>query len=870
MPGSSKSPSSAAEDSLAKYRAKRNFDRTPEPASGGKSTRGALQFVIQKHWASRLHYDLRLELDGAMKSWAVPKGPSFDPKDKRMAVQVEDHPIAYNTFEGQIPAGQYGAGRVIVWDKGIWQPVGDAAQGYRDGKLKFVLFGHKLVGHWTLVRMHGHGDEKQPPWLLIKEHDEFERSAADFSVVEEMPDSAAALPASAGPSAALPKGRKAALPATLAPQLATLVDAAPTQADDWIFELKFDGYRLLARVDKGKARLFTRAGNDWTAKMPALAKAVAAMPIKSGWLDGEILMLDAEGVPDFQALQNAFDGSATARIVYTLFDLPFLDGQDLRELPVVQRRDQLRALVVAAGSPFLRFSEAFDARAEDLVASACKIGFEGVIGKRRDSVYQSRRSADWIKLKCSHRQEFVIGGYTDPQGSRTGVGALLLGVHDDSGSLQYAGKVGTGFTESSLAELKSQLKPLEARSCPFAAPRSIPAKGVHWVQPRLLAEVSFAEWTGSRHIRHSVFHGLRADKHAKDIVKEIAAPVANPADKDGMEAAPRRPAKSKKRTSVVTTKKPSPTSTQLPASLRISHADRVIDAESGLTKLDLVRYYALVAPLIMEHLAERPVALVRAPAGVGGELFFQKHEENGQMPGIAQLDPALYVDHPPMLEVAAPEGLLSAAQMNVIEFHTWNARKDRIDRPDRMTFDLDPGEGVPWPQMQEAAQLVQVLLDGLGLPSFLKTSGGKGLHVVVPIKRLHGWDTVKGFSQAVVQHLARTIPQRFVAKSGPKNRVGKIFADYLRNGWGATTASAWTARARPGMGISVPVAWDELAGLTSGAHWTVASAQDRLSIGNAPWGGYDKSAVSITAAMKKLGYKPPVNAGGANSASRAQ
>ena len=935
MPPAAKKNSSAAStsDPLAIYRAKRDFSRTSEPSGGGAPGAHARQFVIQKHWASRLHYDLRLELDGSMKSWAVPKGPSFDPKDKRMAVQVEDHPISYNSFEGQIPAGQYGAGRVIVWDKGYWLPTGDAADGYRAGKLKFELVGHKLQGHWTLVRMHGCGDEKQPPWLLIKEHDAFERPAADFSVVDALPDSVSALapvtlkketrsagnvgaPASAATSApatasaagksaasrSTPRraaaGSKAALPAELAPQLATLVDGPPAHPQDWIFELKFDGYRLLARVEKGKAQLFTRAGNDWTSKLPALAKAVAALPLRSGWIDGEILMIDAHGVPDFQALQNAFDGRSTQAIVYTVFDLPFLDGRDMRALPVTDRREQLHALVSGADQPLLRFSDAFEASPDDLVASACKIGFEGVIGKRRDSPYQSRRSGDWIKLKCSQRQEFVIGGYTDPQGSRTGIGSLLLGVHDADGALQYAGNVGTGFSQRTLAELVGMLGALEHADCPFAEPRSIPhKKGVHWVRPERLAEVSFAEWTASQHVRHAVFHGLRDDKPARSIVREqpqrvrdavAGAPASNdaaaPAKKSAvpLKKLATKKKKNAKNPSGATTDKdsddraasPAPARASAPSalpagSLRVSHPERVIDESTGFTKIDLVRFYALVAPLMMEHLASRPVALVRAPAGVDGELFFQKHEEKAQMPGIAQLDESLYLGHPSMLEVAAPEGLLSAAQMNVIEFHTWNALKDRIDRPDRMTFDLDPGEGLAWPLMQEAAQLVRVLLQELGLPAFLKTSGGKGLHVVVPIKRLHSWDTVKGFSQAVVEHLARAIPQRFVAKSGPKNRVGKIFVDYLRNGWGATTAAAWTARARPGMGISVPIAWHELADIGSGAHWTVATVDQRLATGNAPWNGYERAAVSLAAAMKKLGYQPPADSAGGSGGARS-
>lgn len=845
-------------EALALYQKKRDFSVTPEPSEGGDPGVDSLQFVIQKHWASRLHYDLRLEIDGTMKSWAVPKGPSFDPADKRMAVQVEDHPISYNTFEGQIPPKQYGAGRVIIWDRGYWQPLGDPAEGYRSGKLKFRLYGHKLQGHWTLVRMHGHGDERQPPWLLIKERDGLERAAQDFSVVDEMPDSVAAIPPLAPPTrqgngapqatgkppgkAARPRSTTRAvvsakkatvpLPSKLSPQLATLVDGPPADTEDWIWELKFDGYRLLARLEDGQARLYTRNGNDWTAKMPRLAQAVAGLPLQSGWIDGEVLMPDAQGIPDFQALQNAFDGEGTDDLVFYVFDLPYADGQDLRDLSLVDRRQRLAEVVKKASSSTdrIRFSEAFEAQPSDLISSACQLGFEGVIGKRKDGVYVSRRSNDWIKLKCSHRQEFVIGGYTDPQGSRTGLGSLLLGVHDDDGRLRYAGNVGTGFSQKLLAELHDKLRKLRIEKCPFDNPKAIDKKA-HWVAPQLLAEVSFAEWTQEGRIRHAVFKGLRTDKPPKDIQREKPKPINK---------APRAAALP-------------------PGSVHVSNADRVIDPTTGTTKMDLVRYYATVAPLLMPHLKARPTSLVRAPEGVDGELFFQKHWDLGRAKGakgakgVRELAQALYPAHPPLLEIASPEGLLSAAQMNTVEFHTWNARKDKIDRPDRITFDLDPGEGVVWEHVQEAATLVHLILTELGLPAFLKTSGGKGLHVVVPIKRLHDWDTAKGFSQAVVQHLARTIPQRFVAKSGPKNRLGKIFADYLRNGLGATTASAWTARARPGMGVSVPVAWDELGKVTSGAHWTVQTVGRRLRTGNAPWQGYDQAAVSLTGAIKALG-----------------
>jgi bifunctional non-homologous end joining protein LigD len=825
-------------DSLAQYRKKRNFALTPEPAEGGAPGGDALQYVIQKHWASRLHYDLRLELDGTMKSWAVPKGPSYDPADKRMAVQVEDHPISYNSVEGQIPAKQYGAGRVIIWDRGYWVPDGDPREGYRKGKLKFELHGHKLQGHWTLVRMHGRAGEKQPPWLLIKEHDGLERPGHEFSVVDEMPDSVAAAPAVPGPrktparSGLVPpaKGKastmaapRSPLPQTLSPQLATLVDGPPHDTTGWIWELKFDGYRLLARVERGKARLFTRNGNDWTARMPDLAAAVAQLALKSGWIDGEVLMPDAHGVPDFQALQNAFDGQSTQALVFYAFDLPYADGHDLRALPLVERRELLRKVVEGAPTDRVRFSEAFEARPADLVSSACKLGFEGVIGKLKTGGYASRRSAEWIKLKCTHRQEFVIGGYTDPQGSRTGIGSLLLGVHDDTGALRYAGNVGTGFSERVLADLSRKLGALRTSASPFANPRAIDKKA-HWVEPKLLAEVSFGEWTKEGRIRHSVFHGLRDDKPPQAIVQERPKQLAKHSAADGSAT----------------------------GALRVSHPERVIDPSTGTTKIDLIRYYATVAPLMMPHLKGRPVSLVRAPDGVKGELFFQKHLEVGSMDGVRQLAGNLYPEHPPLLEIAGPQGLLSAAQMNAVELHTWNARKDRIGRPDRMTLDLDPGEGVPWTQVQEAATLVRLMLTELGLPAFLKTSGGKGLHIVVPIKRLHDWETVKGFSQAIVQHLAHTIPQRFVAKSGPKNRVGKIFVDYLRNGFGATTASAWTARARTGMGISVPVSWAELDVLGGGAHWTIQNVGQRLPVGNGAWDGYERVAVSISSALKAL------------------
>ena len=853
-----------AREALAPYHLKRDFAKTPEPRSGGKRGKGLLGFVIQKHHASRLHYDFRLELDGTLKSWAVPKGPCLDPHVKRMAVHVEDHPISYGDFEGTIPPGQYGAGTVIVWDRGDWIPEGDARKALAAGKLKFELRGEKLSGHWTLVRMRGNG-EKQEPWLLIKEKDGEARALDDYDVTQALPDSVISGASVDAPPAPKPAGmkkvpaKKAAgkkagakiqavpgkvpLPATFSPQLATLATGAPADPAEWLWELKFDGYRLLTRIENGEVRCFTRNGHDWTDKLPELAGALAKLDVRSAWLDGEIVVPGENDAPDFQGLQNAFDRHATASIVYWVFDLPYVDGEDLREQPVETRRERLAALLTDDLAPRLRFSESFDAPPRDLLASVSALGFEGLVGKHKGSTYVSRRSAEWIKLKSQQRQEFVIGGYTAPKGSRAGFGALLLGVHDEKGALRYCGNVGTGFDGGRLADIKQRLDALTTDRSPFAegatgVPRSVKAT---WVKPQLVAEVAFGEWTRDHRIRHSVFQGLRTDKPARQVTREIPTAVSPAVAKQAI---------AKKDTAM---KKPSAGKT---GGLRITNAERVIDSESGVTKGELVAYYLEAAALLLPHLKGRPVSLVRAPEGVGGELFFQKHAKGSDMPGITLLDPSLDRDHDPLLQIDRIEGLASAAQMNVVELHTWNATSSAIDRPDRMTFDLDPGEGVDWAHMQEAALLMRTLLDEIGLGSFLKTSGGKGLHVLVPIRRHYGWDDVKSFSQAVVQHMAQTIPDRFVAKSGPRNRVGKIFVDYLRNGFGATTVSAWSVRARPGLGVSVPVAWDELPTLRSGAHWTLRNAPERFDVGNAPWDGWERARKGLAGPMKVVGFVP--------------
>jgi bifunctional non-homologous end joining protein LigD len=849
----------ASAEPLAKYSEKRNFGVTPEPPAEATpqatAPRGALGFVIQKHWATRLHYDFRLELDGVLLSWAVPKGPSFDPAEKRLAMHVEDHPVAYGSFEGTIPPKQYGAGKVIVWDNGWWAPVGDAKAGLAAGKLVFELHGQKLAGRWELVRIRKAG-EKQDPWILFKKKDAWARPLAEYDVISALPDSVVAQPlgpverreprgaavppeiSPTGPDALAAAGaRKAPLPATLKPQLATLSKAVPCDGH-WLYEIKFDGYRLLARIERGRARLFTRNGHDWSDRMKPLVADLEATGVQSAWLDGEIVVMGERGVPDFNALQKAFDVKRSGDIVFCLFDAPYFEGHDLRAVPLVSRRALLKALLDEKGTDRLRFSADFAGDGADILQSACRAGLEGVIAKRRDAPYVSARTESWLKLKCAQRQEFVVIGFTDRSDGRPEVGSLLLGYHDEQGTLRSAGSVGTGWDAATAGELHRRLKALKA-TAPAVDPKTLQpgrwsrrrAVDEHWVTPRLVAEVSFAEWTPDGQIRHSVFQGLREDKPAKDITRERAAapPVASAALK-------RRAA----------------------GGVKVSNPDRVIDASTGIRKIELVHYYESVAEWMLPHLKRRPVSLVRGPTGVGGQLFFQKHDDKLSIPKMRELDPALWPGHAALLEVPSAEALANAAQMNVIEFHTWNSTAKAIDQPDRIVFDLDPGEGVGWPQVQEGAALMRALLEELGLDCWLKTSGGKGLHVVVPTRPQFDYDTVKDFSQAVVQHLARTIPSRFVAKSGPANRKGRIFVDYLRNGHGQTTAAAFSARARPGMGVSMPVTWDELSSLKSGAQWTIRTARERLSfVQDDPWAGYWTSRQRLTAAMKRLGFEPP-------------
>ena len=829
---------------LQEYARKRDFNATPEPS--GKRSRGkrvqALQFCIQKHDASHLHYDFRLELDGTLKSWAIPKGPSLDPKVRRLAVHVEDHPLDYADFEGHIPEGHYGAGDVIVWDRGVWEPEGDAHEAYAKGKLRFRLQGEKLSGVWNLFRTRLDGKKEQ--WMLVKSHDDQARSEADYSVVQAQPDSVlsdrtlvprkAAAKKAAAPRVSRKrtvKGPKVPLPAQLSPQLATLVDSPPS--GDWRYEVKFDGYRILARIEGDDIRLFTRNGHDWSSKMPRQIAALRELGIDAAWLDGEMVVADENGAADFQALQNAFDTEHDEAITYSLFDLPFLGGQDLRQVALQGRRDTLRQLLERDESGVLKFSADFDEPVQSLLDSACRLELEGLIGKRADSPYSGRRSPDWVKLKCKQRQEFVVVGYTDPKGSRSGFGALLLALHDDdSGQLRYAGKVGTGFSTATLASIHARLKPLQITKPALAKPPTgAEARGVHWLQPQLLAEVAYAQMTRDGIVRHSVFHGLRDDKAATAIDLERAMPTQTVPKRNKQAKAPENLGE-----------------------LRLTHPDRVIDATTGVTKLEVAEYYASVSQWILPQLKQRPVALVRAPDGLAGELFFQKNAGQLHIPNVISYEKAEAGQA--AMVINRPDTLLGAVQMNMLELHTWNATDKDFDKPDRFVLDLDPDPALPWKAMLEATQLTLTLLDELGLKVFLKTSGGKGIHLVVPLTRRSGWDEVKDFSHAIVDYLAKLFPDRLSAVSGPKNRVGRIFIDYLRNGKGATTACAYSLRAREGLPVSVPIWREELAHIKAANQWNIANLHERLAEVDDPWAEMGKVRQSITAHMRKqLGLK---------------
>jgi bifunctional non-homologous end joining protein LigD len=887
---------------LAEYRRKRDFRRTPEPR-GKRGRRSAqLSFVVQKHAASHLHYDFRLEVAGVLKSWAVPKGPDLNPAVKRLAMQVEDHPLEYGDFEGVIPKGEYGGGTVLLWDQGTWEPVGDAAAGLKAGRLKFVLHGEKLRGAWMLVRKGGKAATDERAWFLFKERDAEARTGKPITDTmplsvttgRDLEEIAQQADRVWGPDGELKKrsGRRTKsgvdktarkksnvneralktllnqsgakpgrLPAAQQVELATLAKQVP-EGDDWLYEIKFDGYRMLCRIDDGRAQFISRNGHDWTKKFPELAEKAASLPVEKALLDGEVVALAADGTTSFQTLQNVFQTGRTAKLVYYAFDILHVNGWNVTGVPLEERKEILGKVLASATAQSIRLSEHLEGDGAEIFKQACRMHLEGIICKRRGRPYRPGRGHDWLKVKCARREEFVIGGFTPPTGSRSHFGALLLGYHDADGQLVYSGRVGTGFSDESLSSLHKTMSKLVRRGSPFhnLAGKTGQARGVTWVEPRLVAEIEFSNWTDEGLLRHPSYQGLREDKPASEVVRDV------PLSPSEVKAMARAKPASTRRTGGRLPKKGHDSTSALAksfarrkaaddaelAGVRLSHPDKLLYPQAGVTKLDLAHYYEQVADWLLPQVAGRPLALVRCPGGSGKPCFFQKHPGEGVSPHLRQID---------VSETATPEfhlaiddlaGLIALVQMGVLEIHVWGSTLRHLEKPDRLVFDLDPDPIVPWPTVVAAARELRAVLEGLGLVSFLKTTGGKGLHLVVPIRPRMKWDDAKAFCRAVADVMVKTAPDRYIATASKAARKGKIFIDYLRNGRGATAIAAYSTRAKTTPTVSVPIAWDELSARLTSDHFTIRNLPARLKkLRRDPWADLPKTKQSITAAMLK-------------------
>ncbi|MFG1267430.1 DNA ligase D [Xanthobacter sp. DSM 14520] len=879
-----------ATDKLSTYKAKRDFQLTQEPSGGATaSASNRRRFVIQKHDATRLHYDLRLELDGVFKSWAVTRGPSLDPHDKRLAVEVEDHPLDYGDFEGTIPKGQYGGGTVMLWDRGYWEPEGKMSpeQALAQGDLKFTLDGERLHGSFVLVRMANDRDRgKRTNWLLIKHRDEFAVAANGAAILDDNDTSVAsgrtmaAIATGKGrkPSAFLVQGGKvesdavwdsrtglaaearkaparrsktpdkiatADLPDFIAPQLCQTVERPPSAAG-WLHEIKFDGYRVQIRVRDGKVTLKTRKGLDWTARFAAIARAAGKLP--DAIIDGEICALDNNGAPDFAAIQAALSEGKTDGLVYFAFDLLFEGGEDLRPLPLAERKGRLQHLLIGAGEDArLRFVEHFDTGGEAVLRSACRLSLEGIVSKRADAPYVSGRTDTWAKSKCRAGHEVVIGGYATTAGKFR---SLLVGVHRGD-SFVYVGRVGTGYSAAKVRGLLPKLQAVERAKSPFTgigAPKQEP--GVVWLKPELVAEIEFAGWTSDGLVRQAAFKALREDKPAAEV--EADTPAA-PETAEVPQPAPRKssentePSKSARRGGKVDV-----------MGVLISSPDKVLwpDANDGrpVTKEDLARYYEAVGPWLIDHIRGRPCSIIRAPDGIGGAQFFQRHA----MPGVSSLLELVTVfgDKKPYLQIDRVEGLAAVAQVGALELHPWNCVPQHPEVPGRLVFDLDPGPDVPFSTVVEAAREMRQRLDALGLVSFCKTTGGKGLHVVTPLavarRNPVSWPQAKGFARDVCLQMARDNPDLYLIKMTKALRTGRIFLDYLRNDRMATAVAPLSPRARPGATVSMPLTWDEVTADLDPRRFTLRTAPGLLAK-SAPWGDYSDGERPLEPAIRRLG-----------------
>jgi bifunctional non-homologous end joining protein LigD len=840
---------------LETYHSKRDFKKTPEPRGSANHQAGS-SFVIQKHDATRLHYDFRLEMDGVLKSWAVTRGPSLNPEDKRLAVHVEDHPLDYGDFEGTIPKGQYGGGTVIVWDHGTWKPIGDAKKGYAKGRLDFELDGEKLHGRWHLVRMAGRSDEKHDNWLLIKGDDSEARHGAEADILDELPNSAktgrsldevAEAPertwnsnarraeeplASAKPIApgkkssgaaeklAMPKGaKKAALPDFVEPVLAKLKPKPPT-GERWIHEIKFDGYRLQARLADGELKLLTRSGLDWTDRFgKAVVAAFKELPAKTALIDGELVVERDSGASDFSALQHDLSEGKSDRFVFYAFDLLYLDGYDLRSVPLIERKGLLEKLLSKEGG-VLRYSTHFGENGGLVLKHACRLSLEGVVSKDRNSHYTSGRTGSWIKSKCSQRQEFVIGGYVPSTTMKGAIGSLAMGVYEN-GKLIHVGRVGTGYTVALAQNLYQQLSALEQKESSFDDKLTTEERrGLVYVRPELVGEVEYRAWSGDGNLRHAAFRGLREDKPAKEIVREMEKTTA-----------PNLPK----------------------ANVSLTHPDRIYWPDEGVTKEGLANYYAQVWRHMAPFVVNRPLALLRCPDGVGGsQHFFQKHAWKGINAHIEQIIDPKDKGGEKLLRIMDFDGLIALVQSAVLEIHPWGTTTGNWEKPDMITMDLDPGEDVEWSAVIDAARELKTRFAAVGLASFVKTSGGKGLHVVAPLKPRAGWAEVKAFAKSLADGMSKDSPERYLSVASKAKREGRIFIDYLRNGRGNTAVAAYSTRARPGAAVSMPLSWDELGENIGPAHFTVDNAAARLeALATDPWGGFFKAAEPLQTGKAK-------------------
>jgi bifunctional non-homologous end joining protein LigD len=826
---------------LDTYRRKRDFAATPEPAPRGRRRRAARApaFVVQRHAASHLHFDFRLEWDGVLKSWAVPKGPSLNPKERRLAVEVEDHPLDYADFSGTVPEGQYGAGAVTVWDRGTWQPEGDIARGFEAGKLEFTLQGRRLRGRWVLVRTAARG--RKPSWLLIKRNDEYATAqTADIAALQ--PASLDAEPrrgearvrrggggsrpsrrraGTAGKNAATPAAADGRRPGL---QLATLVDALPRQGD-WFAELKLDGYRLLVHADRGAVHCWTRNGKDWTARLPGIAAALRRLNLEDTWLDGELVSIDERGQAQFRLLQQAFDERNGRRIDWVAFDVLKVAGVDVRDRPLRERKRLLRQTLAAlqAGDP-VRVGDYVEGGVAALWRQACRERLEGLILKDPEAPYVSGRTPAWLKLKCRHDEEFVVGGYTRTGAGRPTLTALLLGLYEPDGRLRFIGRAGSGFDAAQLAALRARLDPLRRADSPFAgAPKLRATERPQWVEPRLVVQVRFAEWTDAGLLRQPTFLGVREDRDPREIragSDRIASAAAG-----GTDAAP-------------------PRRERFP----LTHPQRVLFADDGITKAQLDRYYDVMQEALWPQLERRMLSLLRS--GGQGKVFVQRHGAT-DAPQLFAAMPTPDGEGEPYLRLRSAVAIGGLAQLGVVELHTGSARAPRVDRADRLVFDLDPDPKLDWQTVRTGAVLLREMLAELGLRGLLKTSGGAGLHVVVPLAPAVDFGLAADFSARVARHLARLFPERFTATRGAERRRGKTFIDWQRNQREATTVAAWSPRWRRGAPVSVPLDWDELGRQDLRfAHFNLQNAPGRFLEHGQAWAAAATRGQRLTAAMR--------------------